>query len=126
MKDRTGVKIAMSYNDTYGDTYKLYTNSIPNSAGTHLTGFRAALTQQVNEYARENKLLKEKEGNITGEELKEGLTLILSFIMPDPVFSGQTKDILSSSEARTIVQRLTTKSLKEWFETHPKDAKTIG
>ena len=125
MEDRTGVKIAMNYNDTYGDTYKLYTNSIPNSAGTHLTGFRAALTQQVNEYARENKLLKEKESNITGEELKEGLTLILSFIMPDPVFSGQTKDILSSSEARTIVQRLTTKSLKEWFETHPKDAKII-
>ena len=125
LENRIGVKIAMSYNDTYSDTYKLYTNSIPNTAGTHLTGFRTALTQQINAYARENKLLKEKDENITGDELKEGLTLILSFIMPDPVFSGQTKDVLSSSEARTAVQRLTSASLKEWFDTHPKDAKAI-
>ena len=125
LENRIGVKIAMSYNDTYSDTYKLYTNSIPNTAGTHLTGFRTALTQQINAYARENKLLKEKDENITGDELKEGLTLILSFIMPDPVFSGQTKDILSSSEARTAVQRLTSTSLREWFDSHPKDAKAI-
>ncbi len=125
IEGRIGVKLAMSYNDTYNDTYKLYTNSIPNTAGTHLTGFRTALTQQINTYAKENKLLKEKEENITGEELKEGLTLVLSFIMPDPVFSGQTKDVLSSSEARTIVQRLTSSALKEWFDGHPKDVKTI-
>ena len=125
LENRIGVKIAMSYNDTYSDTYKLYTNSIPNTAGTHLTGFRTALTQQINAYARENKLLKEKDENITGDELKEGLTLILSFIMPDPVFSGQTKDVLSSSEARTAVQRLTSTSLREWFDSHPKDAKAI-
>ena len=125
IEDRIGVKLAMSYNDSYSDTYKLYTNSIPNTGGTHLTGFRTALTQQMNAYARENKLLKEKDANITGEELKEGLTLVLSFIMPDPVFSGQTKEVLSSSEARTAVQRLTASSLKEWFETHPKDAKAI-
>lgn len=125
LENRIGVKIAMSYNDTYSDTYKLYTNSIPNTAGTHLTGFRTALTQQINAYARENKLLKEKDENITGDELKEGLTLVLSFIMPDPVFSGQTKEILSSSEARTAVQRLTASSLKEWLDSHPKDAKAI-
>ena len=65
------------------------------------------------------------EANITGEELKEGLTLVLSFIMPDPVFSGQTKDVLSSSEARTIVQRLVSKDLKTWLEGNPKDAKAI-
>ena len=104
IEDRVGVKIAMQYNDTYNDTYKLYTNSIPNSGGTHLTGFRTALTQTVNKYARDNKFLKEKDANFTGEELKEGLVLVLSFIMPDPVFSGQTKDVLSSSEARTSVQ----------------------
>jgi DNA gyrase subunit B len=125
MEDRIGVKIAMSYNTTYTDTYKLYTNSIPNSGGTHLTGFRTALTSTINDYAKENKLLKEKDANISGEELKEGLTLVLSFIMPDPVFSGQTKDVLSSSEARTIVQRLVSKELKTWFETNPKDAKAI-
>ena len=125
LENRIGVKLAMSYNDTYTDTYKLYTNSIPNTSGTHLTGFRTALTQQINASARENKLLKEKDANITGDELKEGLTLVLSFIMPDPVFSGQTKDVLSSSEARTAVQRLTSNALKEWFDTHPKDAKAI-
>ena len=125
MENRIGVKIAMEYNDSYIDTYKLYTNSIPNTGGTHLTGFRTALTQQINEYARANGLLKEKDNNITGDELKEGLTLILSFIMPDPVFSGQTKDILSSSEARTAVQRLTAKELANWFNSNPKDAKAI-
>ena len=125
MEDRIGVKIAMQYNDGYTDTYKLYTNSIPNSAGTHLTGFRTALTSTINDYARENKLLKEKDANITGEELKEGLVLVLSFIMPDPVFSGQTKDVLSSSEARTAVQRLVSKEIKVWLDANPKDAKAI-
>lgn len=125
MEDRIGVKLAMQYNDTYTDVYRLYTNSIPNSAGTHLTGFRTALTQSINEYARDKKYLKEKDANISGEELKEGLTLVLSFIMPDPVFSGQTKDILSSSEARTAVQRLVSKDIKTWLEANPKDAKAI-
>ena len=125
LEDRIGVKIAMQYNDSYSDTYRLYTNSIPNSAGTHLTGFRTALTSSINEYARENKLLKEKDANITGEELKEGLVLVLSFIMPDPVFSGQTKDVLSSTEARTAVQRLTAKEIKVWLDANPKDAKAI-
>ena len=125
MEDRIGVKIAMQYNDTYTDTYRLYTNSIPNSAGTHLTGFRTALTSTINDYAKENKLLKEKDANITGEELKEGLVLVLSFIMPDPVFSGQTKDVLSSSEARTAVQRLVAREIKIWLDSNPKDAKAI-
>ena len=125
MEDRIGVKLAMQYNDTYTDTYKLYTNSIPNSAGTHLTGFRTALTQSVNKYAKEQKLLKDKDANLTGEELKEGLVLVLSFIMPDPVFSGQTKDVLSSSEARTIVQRLVSKEIESWLNANPKDAKVI-
>lgn len=125
IENRIGVKLAMMYNDTYNDTYKLYTNSIPNSGGTHLTGFRTALTQSINEFARDNKLLKEKDSNITGEELKEGLMLVLSFIMPDPVFSGQTKDVLSSSEARTMVQRLVSKEIKMWLDANPKDAKAI-
>ena len=125
LEDRIGVKAAMLYNDNYSDTYKLYTNSIPNSGGTHLTGFRTALTMTVNNYAREKNLLKDKDANLTGEELKEGLVLVLSFVMPDPVFSGQTKDVLSSSEARTIVQRLVSKELMVWLNAHPQDAKTI-
>lgn len=125
LEDRIGIKIAMLYNDSFTDTYKLFTNSIPNSGGTHLTGFRTALTQSVNDYARENKLLKDKDNNITGEELKEGLSLVLSFIMPDPVFSGQTKDVLTSSEARTAVQRLVARDLRVWLDNNPKDAKAI-
>lgn len=122
---KVGVKLALNYNDSYSDTYKLYTNSIPNSGGTHLTGFRTALTQSINQYARDNKLLKDKDENVTGEELKEGLTLVLSFIMPDPVFSGQTKDVLTSGEARTIVQRLVSQELDTWLASNPKDAKAI-
>ena len=125
LEDRIGVKVAMLYNNTYSDQYKLYTNSIPNSAGTHLTGFRTALTQSINEYARDKNLLKEKEANIVGDELKEGLSLVLSFIMPDPVFSGQTKDVLTSTEARSIVQRLVSSELKTWLNNNQKDAKTI-
>lgn len=120
-----GVELAMQYNDSFTDTYKLFTNNIPNTGGTHLTGFRTALTQAINEYAKEHKLLKEKDSNLTGEELKEGLTLVLSFIMPDPVFSGQTKEVLTSGEARTIVQRLVSKELRVWLNTHSSDAKAI-
>ena len=122
---KVGVKLAVNYNEGYTDTYKLYTNSIPNTGGAHLTGFRTALTQSINEYAHDNKLLKEKESNITGEELKEGLTLVLSFIMPEPMFSGQTKEVLTSSEARTIVQRLVSQELDTWLNANPKDAKII-
>lgn len=125
LEDRVGVKLAMQYTDAYSDTYKLFTNNIPNTGGTHLTGFRTALTQAINEYAKEHKLLKEKDSNLTGEELKEGLTLVLSFIMPDPVFSGQTKEVLTSGEARTIVQRLVSKELRVWLNTHSSDAKAI-
>lgn len=124
-EDRVGVKLAMMYNNSYTDTYKLYTNSIPNTSGTHLTGFRTALTSSINEYARDNKLLKEKDANISGDELKEGLVLVLSFIMPDPVFSGQTKEVLSSGEARGIVQRLVSREIKIWLDSNPKDAKAI-
>lgn len=124
-EDRVGVKLAMMYNNSYSDTYKLYTNSIPNTSGTHLTGFRTALTSAINAYARDNKLLKEKDANITGDELKEGLVLVLSFIMPDPVFSGQTKEVLSSGEARGVVQRLVSKEIKVWLDSNPKDAKAI-
>ena len=122
---RIAVRVAMQYTNQYSDTYRLFTNSIPNTAGTHLTGFRTALTQTVNTYAREHNLLKEKDANFTGDDLKEGLTLVLSLIMPDPVFSGQTKGTLTSTEGRTIVQRLCAQSLTEWFNNNEKDIKTI-
>ena len=122
---RIGVKVALMYVDQYVDTYKLYTNSIPNTSGTHLTGFRTALTQAVNTYAREKNLLKEKDENLTGDDLKEGLILALSLTMPDPVFSGQTKEVLSSAEGRTVVQRLCSTALATWLRNNERDAKTI-
>ena len=124
-ENRIGVKVALQYVNAYSDVYKLYTNSIPNSGGTHLTGFRTALTQSINVYARNKGFLKEKDENFTGEDLKEGLILVLSLTMPDPVFSGQTKDTLSSSEGRIIVQRLCATSLETWLNTNEKDAKVI-
>ena len=120
-----GIEIAMVYTNTYSESIKLYTNNIPNSSGTHLTGFRSAMTRAVNEYARDKKLLKEKDSNLTGDDLKEGMILALSFKMPDPVFSGQTKDTLNSSEGRGIVERLVSKEIRVWLENNPNDAKVI-
>ena len=122
---RFSVEVGMTYTNTYSETFKAYTNNVPNSKGTHLTGFRSALTRAINDYARDKKLLKEKEDNFTGEDLKEGLTFVLSVKMPDPVFEGQTKDNLTSSEGRTIVERLASKELKVWFDANPNDAKAI-
>jgi len=124
-QDRMRVRLALVYTDTYSDTYKLFTNSIPNTSGTHLTGFRTALTQTINKFARAKGLLKEKEDNFTSDDLKEGLTLILSLTMPDPIFSGQTKDVLTSAEGRTIVQSLCASELNNWFAQNEKDAKAI-
>lgn len=124
-ENRVGVKVSFVYTDTYSDNYKLFTNSIPNSGGTHLTGFRTALTSTLNQYARKKGFLKEKDENFSTDDLKEGLILVLSVIMPDPVFSGQTKDNLTSTEARTLVQRLCVEELENWFNSHEKDTKAI-
>ena len=124
-ENRMTVRVAMEYTNQYSDTYRLFTNSIPNVNGTHLTGFRTALTQAINVYARDKKFLKEKDENFTGDDLKEGLTLVLSLTMPDPVFSGQTKGTLTSAEGRTVVQRLCMKAITEWLNTHERDAKAI-
>ena len=124
-ENRMTVRVAMQYTSQYTDTYRLFTNSIPNVSGTHLTGFRTALTQAVNVYARDKKLLKEKDDNFSGDDLKEGLTLVLSLTMPDPVFSGLTKGTLTSAEGRTVVQRLCSKAISEWLGSHERDAKAI-
>ncbi len=122
---RVGVEVGMAYTNTYAESFKAYTNNVPNSKGTHLTGFRTALTRAINDYARDKKLLKEKEDNLTGEDLKEGLTFVLSLKMVDPVFEGQTKDNLTSSEGRAIVERLVSKEIRTWLESSPNDAKAI-
>lgn len=124
-EDKFKLEVAIAYNSSYSSTVKLYTNNIPQEKGTHLTGFKTAWTAGLNTFARENKLLKEKETNLTGSDYEEGMVLILNFKMIDPVFKGQNKEELSSSEGRTYVQKLTSVAMKELFFTNKKDLKTI-
>lgn len=124
-EDKFKLEVAIAYNNSYSSTVKLYTNNIPQEKGTHLTGFKTAWTAGLNTFARENKLLKEKETNLTGSDYEEGMVLILNFKMIDPVFKGQNKEELSSSEGRTYVQKLTSAAMKELFFTNKKDLKTI-
>lgn len=124
-EDKFKLEVAIAYNSSYSSTVKLYTNNIPQEKGTHLTGFKTAWTTGLNTFARENKLLKEKETNLTGSDYEEGMVLILNFKMIDPVFKGQNKEELSSSEGRTYVQKLTSAAMKELFFTNKKDLKTV-
>ena len=120
------VEVALAYTEGYGNTVKLYTNNIPQEKGTHLTGFKTALTSTFNQFLRDKKWLKDKDENLTGGDLEEGQILILNFKMIDPVFKGQNKEELSSSEGRTYVQSLTTEALKEYFVSHEKDMKILA
>lgn len=124
-EDKFKLEVAIAYNSSYSSTIKLYTNNIPQEKGTHLTGFKTAWTAGLNTFARDNKLLKEKDTNLTGSDYEEGMVLILNFKMIDPVFKGQNKEELSSSEGRTYVQKLTTAAMKDLFFTNKKDLKTV-
>ena len=120
------VEIAMIYNDSFNDQLYAYANSIHNvEGGTHLSGFRTALTRVVNAYARQNDLLKEKEISLTGDDVREGLTAVVSVKVPEPRFEGQTKTKLSNREVDGIVQKIVGEKLKHHFEVTPDDAKTI-
>lgn len=124
-EEKFQLEVAIGYNNSYSSTVKLYTNNIPQEKGTHLTGFKTAWTVGLNAFARDNKLLKEKDENLTGSDYEEGMILILNFKMIDPVFKGQNKEELSSSEGRTYVQKLTTNALKDIFLYQKKDIKPI-
>ncbi len=120
------VEIAMIYNDSFNDQLYAYANSIHNvEGGTHLSGFRTALTRVINAYARQNDLLKEKEISLTGDDVREGLTAVVSVKVPEPRFEGQTKTKLSNREVDGIVQKIVGEKLKHHFEVTPDDAKTI-
>ena len=118
------IEIALGYNSNYTSSIKLYTNNIPQEKGTHLTGFKTAWTLAVNNFAKEKKWLKDGE-KLSGADLEEGMLLILNFKMIDPIFKGQNKEELSSSEGRTYVQKLTTETLKELLPYQEKDIKVI-
>ena len=118
--------VAMIYNDSFNDQLYSYANSIHNiEGGTHLSGFRTALTRVINNYARSNDLLKEKEISLTGDDVREGLTAVISVKVPEPRFEGQTKTKLSNREVDGIVQKIVGEKLKHYFEVNPDEAKLI-
>lgn len=125
-KDGVYVEVAMQHNDSYSDnTYGFVNNITTPEGGTHVEGFRSALTKTFNDYARKNKLLKDSEPNLTGEDIREGLTAIISVKIEDPQFEGQTKQKLGNSEARGAVDSIVSSQLEIFLEQNPAVAKTI-
>ncbi len=126
MKDGVMVEVAMQHNDAYTEnTYGFVNNITTPEGGTHIMGFRNALTKTFNDYARKNKLLKENEQNLSGEDIREGLTAIISVKIEDPQFEGQTKQKLGNSEARGAVDGIVTSQLEIYLEQNPAVAKII-
>ncbi len=124
--DDSAVEIALQYNDTYSETVKAFANNVYNpDGGSHMTGFRAALTRVINDYARKSGLLKEKEENLTGEDTREGLTAIILVKLPDPQFEGQTKNKLGNTEVRGYVEQVMNEYLNYYLEEHPGVARKI-
>jgi len=125
-KENIEIECSLKWNATYGEDIYPYTNNIyQKDGGTHLLGFRSALTRVINKYATEHNLLKKNKLTISGDDIKEGLTCVISAKIPDPKFSSQTKDKLVSSEVRMIVENIVNEKLSIWFDQNPSTAKII-
>lgn len=125
-KDKIFVEVAMQHNDSYTENIYTFVNNINTpEGGTHLTGFKNALTKTFNDYARQHKLLKDSEPNLSGEDIREGLTGIISVKIEDPQFEGQTKQKLGTSEAQTAVQSIVSEQLTYFLEQNPSVAKIM-
>jgi len=123
---RLSLELAMQWTTAYSESVHTYANTISTTeGGTHEEGFRAALTSLVNRYAREKNLLKEKDDNLTGDDIREGLTAVISIKLGEPQFEGQTKTKLGNTEAKTFVQRVVNEHLADWLDSHPNDAREI-